>query len=373
MDDGSWASLLPRRLEVSVGRIFGLRGGCVSDIMGVRSDSKPMKFEEEISDAEAEEIETEAKQVKQYRRPRVPGLLLTIFSAVIIILVGGLASYYYYTFQSQGAVGEKALKQVWSETVDDTNVLLARFDSIDSFDALGDSSNTALVKAVNDTNQTVRDGLYDIKAQAGLSIKASTAASKMSSFLDDYSALLAELKRILGRTGDIEEVKELEVLHSASEQMSKSYDELLLVGNGIVQEKLSRAIFDLSGEVEKLLDQKIEAGGTKTEQEQAAKQATEQVVSQFVQAWQSRDPEGMSGKLTAGAKREFQPGIVEDSTEIINFRITESSIVDDVSKAVIVGQIEKETPDSKKVTENWEFIVLKQDDKWLIDRWTKKA
>jgi hypothetical protein len=334
---------------------------------------RAMKFEEEITDDEAESIESEAREMKQYRRPRVPGLLLTIFGAIIVVLIGGLASYYYYTFQSQGAAGEKVLKKVWSETISDTSVLLTRFSSIDAFDKLAETSDQSFIKAVNTANQTVRDGLYDIKAQSGLGIQASTAASKLSSFLEDYSSMLAELKRVVGRVADISDKQELDTLKAAGTQMEKSYDELLLVGNGVIKEKLPRAIFDLPDGVETLLGKKIDEGGTKTEQEKAAKQATEQVVSQFVQAWQDRDPNGMSARLTAGAKSEFKPGIVEDSVDITSFRITNSTLLEDLSKSTITGQLEKQTPDKKVLTETWEFVVLKQGDKWLIDRWQKKS
>lgn len=332
-----------------------------------------MKFEEEITDDEAESIEQEAAEVKQQRRPKTPGLLLTIFGAIIVVLIGGLASYYYYTFQSQGMAGEKVLKRVWADTVDDTSALLNRVDAVGEFDKLADIGDQSVTKAINTTNQTVRDGLYDVRAQAGLGIKASTTASKLTSFLEDYSDMLAELKRVISRATDIGSIEELDALTSTGEIMEKSYDELLLVGNGVISEKLPRAIFDVPMQLQTLLTKKIDEGGTKSEQEQAAKQASEQIVSQFVQAWQNRDPDSMSSKLTTGAKGEFKPGIVEDSVEITGFRITSSTLSDDLGKATILGQLEKQTPDKKQMTENWEFIVLKQGDNWLIDRWQQKT
>ncbi len=332
-----------------------------------------MKFEEEITDNEAEEIEAETKEMKSYHRPKAPGLLLTIFGAIIVILVGGLASYYYYTFQSQGTVGEKKLKQVWSDTVNESNLLLTKFNSIDTFDKLGDtSSGQSLTQLINATNQTVRDGLYDIGSQTGLNIKASTAASKLTSFLEDYSAMLLELKRIAGRVADVSDKKELDTLKADGEQASKSYDELLLVGNSLVQTKLPRAIFDIPSDVEVLLGKKIDEGGTQTEQQTAAQQAAEQVVSQFVQAWQSRDADGMTARLTKGAKADFSPGIVEESSDVTGFRITKTTVPEDLSKVTIVGELDKQTPDKKKVTENWQFVLVKSGDKWLIDSWAKQ-
>ena len=332
-----------------------------------------MKFEEEITDSEVDEIEAEVKAMPKRRPSRAPALVLTIFGALLVILIGGLASYYYYSFQSQGAAGEKVLKSAWSDAVNDSNLLLTKFQSVDEFDQLALTDDQSLIKILNTTNQTVRDGLYEVRAQAGLSIKASTAASKLGIFLDDYSAMLVELKRLAGRAADISDVKELDILKTAGDKASKSYDDLLLVGNGIIQTKLPRAIFDLPSGVETLLTKKIEGGGTQTEQQKAAQQTAEQSVAQFVQAWQNRDATSMSAQLTKAAQTEFKPGITEDSVDVTGFTITLSTVADDSAKVTIAGQLGKQTPDKKKLTENWEFVVLKQGDKWLIDRWVQKA
>jgi hypothetical protein len=333
-----------------------------------------MKFEEEITDAEVEEIETEAKEVKQMRKPKTPGLMLTIFGAILIVLIGGLASYYYYSFQSQGAAGERVLKNAWSDVTGDTNLLMTKFNSIDTFDNLASTDNTSLTKMINQTNQTVRDGMFDIKAQAGLSIKASTTASKLTGFLEDYSNMLSELKRITARVSDISEATELDDLKTAGEKMEKSYDELLLVGNGYVQVQLPRTVFDIPTKTEGLLAKKIEEGGTKTEQQKAVQQAAEQLVGQFVQEWTKRNPGGMSNKMTTGAKTEFVAGAVEEeSSDITGFRITQTTVGDDLGKVTIVGQLDKQTPDKVKTAETWEFVLLKQGESWLIDRWQKKS
>lgn len=331
-----------------------------------------MKFEEEITDAEADEIEAEAKTMSKYRRPRVPGLLLTVFGAIIVVMIGGLASYYYYTFQSQGAAGEKILKRVWADTVSHTNTLLTAVDAVDSFDKLADAGSNSVIQAANSANQTIRDGSFDVRAQTGLSIKAGTVASKLDGFLGDYSTMLAELKRIDSRATDISDTQELSTLKDNSDQLEKSYDALLLVGNSIVQAQLPRALFDIPSKIEDLLNKKIEASGTQSEQDQAAKQAAEQTVSQFVQAWQNRNASGMSAKLTQGAKTEFNPGILEDATDITAFRITQSTVADDKSGATITGQLDKETPDNVKTTETWQFTLLQQGNAWLIDKWVKK-
>lgn len=328
-----------------------------------------MKFEEEITDDEAESVETEAQEMKKHRPSRAPGLLLTIFSAIIVVLVGGLGSYYYYSFQSQGAAGEKAVRKTWIEIVGGTNSLLLQFNSISEFDKLND---TALTKIINTTNQTIRDGLFDIRAQSGLSIKASASANKLVSFLEDYSSMLVELKRLTSRVEEISDSRELDNLLAAGETASKSYDELLVAGGNLVQTKLPRGILDVPTDVEKLLDEKVNGGGTQSDKEKADQQAAEQVVSQFVQAWQSRNPDGMKAKLTKAAKSEFNAGIVEDSTDVTGFRITLSTVASDGAKVTIDGQLDKQTPDKVKTSEKWQFVLLKQDDNWLIDRWAPK-
>lgn len=306
------------------------------------------------------------------RRPKSTGVLLTIFAAIVIILIGGLASYYYYTFQRQGMASEQVLTNVWDETVLATMNITNKFSTIDAFKKLDDPDKESFTTIVNDSNRTIRDGIFSIRSQTGMDISTSTFASKLNAFLDDYSNMLTELKRIIARVEDINSVSELDQLMVYQESMAKSYDDLLLVSGSFIQANLPRAIFDMPGDIKALLQKQIDEGGTQEEQDKAARQVAEQTVNKFVQAWQSRDSDAMTGYLTAGARGEFNPGILEDSSNITSFRILSTTLSEDGASITIEGQLDKKTPDNVDVPENWKFILLKSQDSWLIDSWNKK-
>lgn len=301
------------------------------------------------------------------------GVMLTVFAATIIILVGGLASYYYYNFQSQGLASGKVLENVWDETVLVSVELTNHFKQIDTFDNLGDSGRDSFESLVNDANRTIRDGIFDINGQTGLSISSSTFASKLNGFLDDYSNMLQELKRIIARVEDIDDVDELDQFLAYGDDMEKSYDEMLLVGNDHVQANLPRVIFNMPTDVESMLEEKIEEHGTQEDQNKAERQAVEQVVSKFASAWLTRDSEAMQTLLTSGARASDADKIallMEDSSDVEDFRILNTTLED--TSAVINGSLKKITPDDTSVTETWKFTLLKTGDDWLIDSWIQQ-
>lgn len=330
-----------------------------------------MELEEEITPEEVEEINQEVTEMKKPRRPRSIGLMLTIFASIIVVLIGGLASYYYYTFQRQGVVSEQTLRDVWDETVLVSVTLTNRFKDIDKFEKLDVSGSGSFAAAVNDANRTVRDGMFSLRNQTGLSVEAGTFASKLNSFLDDYSSMLGELRRIIDRRAEIDSITALDQLLVYQDAMEKSYDDLLLASRGFIQANLPRALFDMPDQIVGLLKSQLDEKGTQDEQDRAAKQAAESVVTQFVQAWQDRNADGMTKRLTAAAKREFSPGILEDSSDITSFRILNTELTD-TTKATITGQLTKQTPDGMTNTEDWRFTVLKgTGDAWLIDKWNQ--
>lgn len=302
------------------------------------------------------------------RKPQSTGLMLTIFGGILIIIIGGLASYYYYTFQQAGRSNEQVLTNVWDETVLASINLTRKFEQIDSFEMLGDTSKDNFESYVSDANRAVRDGIFDVRSQTGLSVSAGTFASKLHSFLNDYSNMLGELKRISARVDDIDDVNALKELTGFGDDMEVSYDDLILAGNSFIYNNLPRDIFDLPDDVLTFLEEKLESDGTLETQAKENRQAAETAVSQFVQAWKDRDADAMSGLLTSGGKNEFNRGILEDSSEIVSFRIMNTEMDSD-SAIAISGKLDKETPDEKTVTENWSFTLIKTGDNWLIDTW----
>lgn len=303
------------------------------------------------------------------KRPRNTGILLTVFAVIVIMLVGALAFYYYYTFQRQGMASERVLTNVWDETVLETINITKKFDTIKAFKELDDTGKDSFENIVNDANRTIRDGIFDIRSQTGMDITTSTFSGKLNSFLDDYSSMLTELKRIIARVEDIDETSELDQLLVYKDNMEKSYDELLLVSGSFIQANLPRAIFDMPDDILSLLKKQLDEEGSQSEQDKAARQAAEQTVNKFVQAWQSRDGDGMAGYLTAGARSEFSRGILEDSSDIITFRILKTELAEDGAKVTIEGRLDKKTPDNAEVSESWEFVLLNTQGSWLIDSW----
>jgi hypothetical protein len=302
------------------------------------------------------------------RAVKSAGLMLTVFGAILLILIGGLAAYYYTTFQKSGQSNERVLTNVWDETVLATINLTNKFEQIDSFVMLGDTGKDNFDTYVSDANRAVRDGIFDVRSQTGLDPTAGTFASKLNGFLDDYSNMLGELKRVASRVEEIDDANELKELIGYGDDMQDSYDDLILAGNSFIQANLPRTIFEMPDDVLKFLEAKLESDGTLEAQDKENRQAAETVATKFVQAWKDRDPDGMSAHMTAGAKVSFNKGILEDSSDIISFRIMNTKMDSDAT-IEISGKIDKETPDGQAVSEDWNFTLIKTGEKWLVDTW----
>lgn len=325
-----------------------------------------MRYEEEISQAEDQEIMARAARIKKRRKPANAGLLLTIFAVLVIVLIGGLVSYYYYTFQRQGYVSERGVKEIWNDTIDANNKLNSSFKRIDKFAEIDDTGNDNLVDSIDATNRMVRDGIYELKSQTGLDVKASTVVSKLTAFLEDYSAMLGEFKQVTNKVDDTEEESGLRGIREAAEMAEASYDELLEVNNGFLKTNFAREVFDIPDKLTALLRKHIEENGSSSEQATAKKKDAEGVVQKFASAWQVKDTAAMATYLTAGAKTEFNPGVIqEDSVEVTGLVIQQTTLEDD--RISIKAQIKRETPDGTELSEVWEFRLLEENGKWLID------
>lgn len=322
----------------------------------------------EMADEEAMANKPKAKVM---RRPGSAGLWLTIFAAVVVILIGGLASYYYYSFQSQGAGSEQEIKDIWEGTSDATEDLVDAYGRIEKYEDITDKSSASFSVAVDRTNRTIRDNSFDLQNQAGLSIKASTVVSKLALFMEAYEEYLAEMRKAVDRGTEIEEVKELEDLVDAASDTEKAYDSLLQVNNGFLKINIPRTVFDIGDHLSELSRQMLDDSAGEEEETSQAKNDAETRVSQFVQAWQDRDAEGMQTHLTAGGRNDFSPAILEDSVEITGLSINTTEVAEDRSKVTVRGNVKRETPDGTELTEAWQFVLLSNDSKWLIDSWKK--
>ena len=330
-----------------------------------------MQLEEEITEEEVAEVKEEAKTLARPRRQMAVGVVLSVFSAIVLIMIGGLASYYYYTIQSQGGAAESVLKDTWKKTVDGARDVTDEFAKIVKYEDLAGDAGSSLTRIVSAASRDARDSAITITDLDGLSIKSTEAADKLDKFLLTEAEVWSELRKLLEKQADIKDASEIDKLNEYVERLSKEYEELLLSGRGLVQGDYPRAVFDLADDFKELLSQKSKDATEEDAAVKVVRQAAESVVAKFAEAWKNRDGDGMKNQLTAGAKGEFNAGILEDSSDIVSLRITSSKVADDKASVAISGSLEKETPDQQKVTEQWNFRLLKQGETWLIDSWKR--
>ena len=338
----------------------------------INQDESGDNNEESVVEEGVEEIEptkSMADKPKIRRYPSNRGMILTIFAAVVLVLIGGLASYYYYTFQSEGRQSSQEVKATWEEVVDKSEALLRASDRLDKYEDLALEGDSGILTIITDANRTVRDALFDLRNQTGLDVQMSTVISKLSGFLEDYGAWLGEFRTIAERAADADSEAVLDEFKQLAAAAESSYDELLQVNEGALRANLPRAIFDIPERLTTLLKSKLESDEEKAETDKSNQRAAETVVSKFVQAWQNKDAEAMAGYMTSGARNEFNPGIVEDSVEVIGFAITSTELTEDKTGARVAGNLKKRTPDGIEVSEAWRFNLVVVDGAWLIDAW----
>lgn len=327
-----------------------------------------MQIEEEIKEEESSE-EPEGEEMPKSKRPKATGLMFTIFGALVVVLIGGLAAYYYYTFQRQGFVGEKAIRESWNETVTLSSGLVNKLDDVDTWDQLDEGGDDSFASLLGETNRAVRNALFDVRSQTGLDLKTSTLVSKLTQFLEDYGVMLAESKKVVDRVDGLDDANIFATAIKAAEDANQSYSELMRVGSNITRTSFPKEALDIPSDLKTLLEKFIKDGGNTEEKDKTTKDTAAAVVTAFVGAWQDRNATKMKTYLTAGAKGEFSDAIVEDSSEIVGFKIGESSLNEDKTKLTLSGDLSKETPDGTKKTEKWSFVLFLQSDKWLIDSW----
>src|SRR5688572_9975842 len=124
-----------------------------------------MRIEEEMDGSQDEATNEEIDEVRSRRRqkavnrPKASGLVLTLFAALVVVLIGGLASYYYYNFQRQGYLGERAIKEAWSDTVQASSKLSTKFGTMDNWEEIGEDNSSSFEESVGETNRVVRNAL----------------------------------------------------------------------------------------------------------------------------------------------------------------------------------------------------------------------
>lgn len=319
-----------------------------------------------------EVIAQKVEAMRKTKRPKMFGILVVVFVAMLAIMVGGLASYYYYTFQSQGNANEQDIRESWNEVVLTTVELTNSFVTVDDFDKLTAENKGSFREQLGATNRTLRDILYELQSTNSYVFAGNVFVSRLKSFLDDDISYLRELQRLIerGSGGVIEDITEVEDLNILSKRMNESYDNLLVADkNDIIQANLPRELFDISQTVEELIQTYLNNEKDKTDAEDKEKSVASGVVTKFMQAYMDKAVDTMIIYLTQQAESEFSPIIVaEDSSEIKSSKILDTRKTGD-AKIEINVQINKETPDGVPISEERLFVLLKQGDGWLIDSW----
>lgn len=317
-------------------------------------------------------INQKVKAMKKSARPKIFGLFVVIFVAIIFIMIGGLASYYYYTFQSQGSATEQDVRDSWNEVVVATVELTNSFNEVEDFGELTAENKGSFRERLGTVNRDLRDILYELQTANNYVFSGNVFVSRLKSFLDDYIAYLRELQRVIerGNGGIIKDITEIEELTRLSKQINESYDNLLIADkNKVIQANLPRELFDISQDVEEFVQVYLDGEQKKTEADEEEKIAARDTITKFMQAYMDRDTGAMVIYFTQQAEAEFSPVIVlEDSSEITSFKILDNRKTGD-SKIEINAQINKETPDGIPISGERLFVMLKQEEKWVIDSW----
>lgn len=227
------------------------------------------------------------------------------------------------------------------------------------------------VDRLGSANRVLRDTLYSVQGTNTFAFSGNSFVSKLTIFLDDYVAYIRELQRLIerGSGGLVDDITEVDELVGLAGELNESYDNLLIADkNDVIEANLPRELFDMTSAIKQLTEEYLTGQAEADEEEAKALQVIEGVATKFMQAYADRDADGMKVYLSPAAEAEFNPGVVEDSSEITNFKILDTRRLSE-TKVEIDAQIDKETPDGQTSSEKRRFVMLLSGEKWLIDSW----
>ena len=350
------------------------KGGFLGIIRLLSNDFDERMEDSEMGDLSHEDNEITEEEVERIQRannPKVMGVMLTIFIAVMVVMIGGLASYYYYTTRQQDSTHEQTIKDNWSDVALATASLTNAFDKIDDLTVLFDDTKGSFQETLNDANRSLKDVSYNLRSISGYAFSGNIVISKMEVFVEKYSDYLRELQSVINQTkgGLVENIDELKNLTELGDSMNESYDKLIIADKGkIIDSVLPSELFNMSREMEDLMQKYLDDKKKQGEEENKIISAVSDVASKFIQAYANKDADSMMSYLTDEAKTEFNPGIVEEAIEITTFKILDTRLVGD-NKSELDAQLTKQTPSQETYTEKKRFILLKKGSQWLIDSW----
>jgi len=291
------------------------------------------------------------------------GWLVVFFVAVLLVLVGGIASYYYYTFLGSGSAELKQIRKVWQDTVIVGNELDRAFKNVNQVSDLA-----SLVDPAISSNRTLRDLTFDLP-ETTVGSKDLPLRAGVAKVLDNFVDFVGEVKLIAQRGEEIEKADEADALVEKSKGLENSYDELLLLAGRRLAASLPRTLFEFAPKAKNMIKDYVDSKQEEENKKEAAvRQAAEAVVTAFMQSYKERDPDRMIAQLTPGAQDEFNPAILQESSELASFRILETNVID-TNKVEVRGREQWQTPDEQTVVKERNFRLIKIGDSWKIDTW----
>jgi len=286
--------------------------------------------------------------------PKRHGRLALLLGAVLLIAAGAMTGYYWYLFQRNQGSETSLLRSAWEEAVLATNSLSSSLSRVETYQGFLD-----LKSELNQTQRRIRDARTSLPAASGQT--PSLGQIRLSAFLDDYADLLVVIDRLISEGEDIDSQDKLSDVKESFKSLEESYDELLIAGRGFIKSNLPRAFFNFPDKLQALLEQFLTDKGKDNQSEETAKR--------FVVALIDRNEAELKKYLTAKAKADFNPGILEDTREFSDFSVISREKKDGLY--LVRGQIKVTTPDGASATETWEFKLKEEDKTLLIDSWGK--
>ncbi|MEA1909733.1 MAG: hypothetical protein U9M89_01790 [Patescibacteria group bacterium] len=331
--------------------------------------------DKDVGDFEASSevwTEEEIEEMQKNKTPKLTSIMLTVFVGVIIIMIGGLAAYYYYNFQTQGSSYEKRLQDSWDEVSISTNEISNDFSNVITLEEFSSDTRGSFRETVDDSNGILKDISYDLQSISGYPISGSLVISKMRSTVESYLDYLREMQGLIskGRQDEIDDINDLDELRRLNDELSESYNELLIADQTkIIEASIPSEFFDIVGDLEKIVEAYLEDREEQGKADEKLFSEVGSIVSKFMQAFINKDAGSMEAYFTESAVSVFNPGVLEDPTEIKEYSVTSKNKINK-EKIEMRVEITKETPDQSTITERRKFVLIKENNLWLIDSWS---
>ncbi len=324
-------------------------------------------------------MQKEEREVKQPSRNKVPPKKITIIVSLILvflIFVGclGVAIFLLVGNRDKARL-EKDIQSIWHEVISTSEVMVHSAEEGDSYDKLNE-----LQKDVSSQRDIVKENIG--KTKALLSDREDTDdLQKLNKAILDYDEFLEELEDFLNQAKDVDINKGLKTLNKKAEAANDSAQKLINTVD-YIKRNFDQDVFDIPDTVADIIAQhrtkeakrqKEETEKQEEEQEKLDEKAVEEIVINFMIAFRDRDELKMKILMTKAAKDRFNP---EDEFEgnyyIRDFEVMTKEHISQLQFQVRVREYDEEIiseSETESFTTDRLFIIVKSDQKWLIDEW----